>query len=170
MTRYQIKDVSEHPSNYFEGRTFSCEAGAFAAIRLEIDSEFIKDFEVFPISAAPVFETPATGNVLPQEDLVRKAAPMYRGLIGYFPRALFRVAAHSFRSDRKHNPDKPESEAPHWRRDASSDHLDCIVRHLAEMHEDPDYHLAAIAWRALAALQEHEEKKGAAPGSRSVFP
>lgn len=110
-------------------------------------------------------------DVIPQEDAVRKAAPLYRGLLGYFPWALFQVAAHSYRSDRKHNPDKPESEAPHWNRPASSDHADCILRHMAEMHTDPDYHKTAIAWRALALLQEHgESAHGAAPGSRSVFP
>jgi hypothetical protein len=95
---------------------------------------------------------------------------MYRGLLGYFPAALFRVACHSFRSDRKHNPDKPESEAPHWARGKSSDHADCIVRHLAEMHTDPLYHMTAIAWRALAMLQEYMESLGAGPGSRAVFP
>jgi len=110
-------------------------------------------------------------GVIPQEDAVRKGAPMYRGLLGYFPWALFKVAAHSFRSDRKHNPDTPESEAPHWAREKSSDHPDAIVRHLAELHTDPDYHLTAIAWRALAMLQEHGEKKhGVAPGVSSVFP
>lgn len=110
-------------------------------------------------------------TVIPQEDTVRKAAPMYRGLLGYFPWALFKVAAHSFRSDRKHNPETPESEAPHWSRGKSSDHADCIIRHLTEMHTDPLYHLTAIAWRALAMLQEYGEREGhAAPGVSSVFP
>jgi hypothetical protein len=94
---------------------------------------------------------------------------MYRGLLGYFPAALFRVAAHSFRSDRKHNPEKPESESPHWAREKSPDHLDCIMRHLAELHTDPNYHACAIAWRALAYLQELAESQGATPGCRSVF-
>lgn len=110
-------------------------------------------------------------QVLPQEDAVRKQGAMYRGLLAYFPWALFQVASHSYRSDRKHNPDKPESEAPHWRRSASNDHADCILRHMSEMHTDPDYHKTAIAWRALALLQEHgEQVHGAQPGARSVFP
>ncbi len=108
-------------------------------------------------------------SVIPQDDATRKAAPMYRGLLGYFPAALFRVAYHSYVSDRKHNADKPESESPHWARGKSTDHADCIVRHLAEMHTDPLYHMTAIAWRALAMLQEYLEGEGAAPGSRSVF-
>lgn len=106
--------------------------------------------------------------VLPQDDAERKDAPMYRGLLGYFPLALFRVAQHSLISDRKHNPGNPEG--PTWARDKSSDHADCIVRHLTEMHTDPDYHLRALAWRSLALLQEHEERKGAAPGASSRFP
>ncbi len=108
-------------------------------------------------------------EVIPQGDRERKLAPMYRGLLGYFPAALFRVAEHSMVSDRKHNPNTPENEAPHWARQQSSDHADCIVRHLAEMHTNPDYHLKAIAWRALALLQEHEERKGAAMGASAVI-
>ena len=110
-------------------------------------------------------------TVLPQEDARRKAAPMCRGLLDYFPAALFAVAEHAYRSDRKHNPDAPEGSDPHWARDKSSDHFDCIVRHLAERGTDPAYHLRATAWRALAALQEHMERvEGAAPGLASVFP
>ena len=106
-------------------------------------------------------------SVIPQEDEVRKAGPMYRGLLAYFPWALFKVAAHSLRSDLKHNPGNPNP--PTWAREKSPDHADCIVRHLAEMHTDPDYHMAAIAWRALAMLQEHGEKtQGATPGAHSV--
>jgi hypothetical protein len=108
-----------------------------------------------------------TKHTIPQEDEVRKAAPMYRGLLGYFPWALFKVAAHSFRADQKHNPGS--TDGPHWRRVASTDHADCILRHLSEAHTDPDYHLTAIAWRALALLQEHgEAQHDAAPGCRSV--
>jgi hypothetical protein len=93
---------------------------------------------------------------------------MYRGLLGYFPLALFRVAAHSRRADEKHNPGA--ADGPTWARGKSTDHLDCIVRHLCELHTDPDYHLAAIAWRALAALQEHCEAQGYAPGASSRAP
>lgn len=110
----------------------------------------------------------ADAAVLPQGDAERKLAPMFRGLLGYFPAALFRVAEHSMKSDRKHNPNTPEAEAPHWARQQSTDHADCIVRHLCEAHTDPDYHLRAIAWRALALLQEHEERKGAAMGASAV--
>jgi hypothetical protein len=109
-----------------------------------------------------------TSNVLPQEDEVRKQAPVYSGVFGYFPMALFRVAAHSLRSDRKHNPEN--AGPPVWAREKSKDHLEALGRHLCELHTDPDYHLAAIAWRALAALQEHCEAQGYAPGASSRAP
>lgn len=109
---------------------------------------------------------------IPQEDQARKDAPMYRGLLGYFPGALFEVARHSLVSDRKHNPGAIDG--PHWARGKSSDHADCIVRHLIDQEsEDPDeklYHLTSIAWRGLALLQEELERRGSAPGASSVFP
>jgi hypothetical protein len=120
-------------------------------------------------------------STIPQGDAERKDAPMFRGLLGYFPWALFKVAAHSLRSDRKHNPGNPN--APTWAREKSADHPDCIVRHLTEAWGPPpadfvgtqldwtEYHLTAIAWRANALLQEFgEANRGATPGISSKFP
>lgn len=112
---------------------------------------------------------------------------MFRGLLGYFPSALFEVAAHSLDSDRKHNPDS--SAGPHWAREKSTDHEDTIIRHLidagarrghlhAEAGPPPKgstakdarrYHLRCLAWRALALLQEDCEADGAQPGVSSIF-
>lgn len=127
---------------------------------------------------------------IPQDDRVRKDAPMYRGLLGYFPAALFEVAAHSLESDRKHNGETPD--APHWARGKSMDHEDTIIRHLIDAgprrlvtkvltligltpfgssaKDARRYHLRCIAWRALALLQEDCEADGAQPGVSSVFP
>lgn len=120
-------------------------------------------------------------SVIPQDDQERKAAPMFRGLLGYFPWALFKVAAHSLRSDRKHNPGNPTG--PNWTREKSADHPDCIMRHLAEAWGPPaegfigtqddwtEHHLTALAWRSNALLQEFgEAKRGAAPGVSCRFP
>lgn len=104
-------------------------------------------------------------STIPQEDAVRKEAPMYRGLFGYFPYALFAVAAHSNACDKKHNPYR--TDGPHWNRTTSNDHLDALLRHVTELHSNEDYHLAAIAWRALAALQERGEELGFTEGSSS---
>lgn len=129
---------------------------------------------------------------IPQGDQERKDAPMYRGLLGYFPAALFEVAAHSLDSDRKHGGDKVPG-APHWMRGASTDHEDTIIRHLIDAGprrlsrawetfkhwlapkgssalDARRYHLRCAAWRALALLQEDCEATGAAPGVSSVFP
>jgi hypothetical protein len=123
---------------------------------------------------------------IPQDDQARKDAPMFRGLLGYFPAALFEVSVHSLESDRKHNPGS--STGPNWARGKSSDHWDCIVRHLVDAGGPGDqpqpghcfdpsvdvaarkYHLTAIAWRALALLQEHCEAEGAKAGVSSKFP
>jgi hypothetical protein len=115
---------------------------------------------------------PEVKHFIPQDDARRKAAPMFRGLFGYFPAALFAVAEHSLESDLKHNPGNPE--APTWARGKSSDHEDCILRHSIDAGKpgSPDrvYHLKARAWRALASLQEELELLGAAPGVSSRFP
>jgi hypothetical protein len=109
---------------------------------------------------------------IPQGDQARKDAPMYRGLLGYFPAALFEIAAHSQASDRKHNPGA--TEGPTWARGKSADHEDCIVRHLIDAgtpgSEGRVYHLCALAWRALALLQEELERQGATPGVSSREP
>jgi len=124
----------------------------------------------------------AAGPVLPQDDATRKASPLYRGNLAYFPAAHAAIAAHSLKSDRKHNPNTPEAEAPHWSMDKSSDHLDCVGRHLSEIveHSDPDlvlggaaideeeYQRTALAWRAMAQLQVFLMRRyGYAPGGHA---
>jgi hypothetical protein len=109
-------------------------------------------------------------NFIPQDDARRKGAPMFSGLLGYFPAALFEVATHSRESNDKHNP----GEELHWARGKSSDHPECIVRHLIDAGRRGTprrrYHLRALAWRALALLQEECEAEGAAPGVSCRFP
>jgi hypothetical protein len=127
---------------------------------------------------------------IPQDDQTRKSAPLFRALLGYFPAALFEVAAHSLDSDRKHNPDS--TTGPNWSRGKSMDHEDCVVRHLIDAgprrglavlplwlleklpgssaKDAKRYHLRSLAWRALALLQEDCEATGSAPGVSCVFP
>ena len=106
---------------------------------------------------------------LPTDGLSRKAFPMARGLLDYFPAALAAVAEVSRVGNEQHNP----GEEIHWARGKSSDHADCIVRHLVERGErdtDGQRHTAKVAWRALALLQEELEAAGAPPGRASRFP
>lgn len=85
----------------------------------------------------------------------RKKFPMARGLLDYFPDALAEVAKVSYLGNEKHNPGQPM----HHARGKSADHADCIIRHLVGRGGfDGDIReSAALAWRALALLQEELE-------------
>lgn len=90
----------------------------------------------------------------------RKEAPMYLGLLVYFPDALEAVANVSFVANEQHNPGQPV----HWAKEKSTDEADCIIRHLKDKAKgiifDTDglRHSAKVAWRALAHLQREIEK------------
>jgi hypothetical protein len=85
----------------------------------------------------------------------RKQYPVAAGLLDYFPDACAAVAEVSYHGNRKHNPGEPM----HHARGKSMDHADCIARHLIERggFDGPIRHSAALAWRALALLQEELE-------------
>jgi hypothetical protein len=96
---------------------------------------------------------------LPTDSDERKRIPLYSGVIAYFPDALVEVARISQAGNEKHNPGEPL----HWAREKSTDHEDCIARHTMDALKsdaavDRVAHLAARAWRALAALQLEAEK------------
>lgn len=103
------------------------------------------------------------------QSALRKATPIFSGVLAYFPDALAEVARLSKAGNDKHNPGQPI----HWSRGKSNDHADALVRHLLE-HGTPDSddgisHTVKVAWRALALLQEELEAAGAplARGARS---
>lgn len=109
-----------------------------------------------------------TQAVLPTEKGRRKEIPLVRGLLDYFPAALAAVAEVSRVGNEQHNP----GEEMHWARGKSSDHADCIVRHLVDrgtLDNDKLPHSAKVAWRALALLQEELEAQGAPAGRASRF-
>jgi hypothetical protein len=105
--------------------------------------------------------------VLPTDSEARKDIPIFSGVLNYFPLAIAAVARLSKRGNDKHNPGQPL----HWAREKSTDHPDCIARHLIDI-ETVDAHTgeyedaAALAWRALAKLEELEEKRLGKPYSR----
>lgn len=87
----------------------------------------------------------------------RKKVPMYSGLIAYFPDACAAVAEHSYRGNEKHNPGEPL----HHARGKSTDHTDCIIRHVSNykgMDGDCE-EVVALVWRAMALCQEFLERK-----------
>ena len=82
----------------------------------------------------------------------RKNRPIARGVLDYFPDALAEVALVSKTGNDQHNPGQPL----HWAKEKSTDHVDCIIRHLIDrgkLDGDGMRHSAKVAWRALALLQ-----------------
>ena len=99
-------------------------------------------------------------STLSSDHKTRKNMPMARGLLDYFPAALAEVAHVSMVANEQHNP----GEEMHHARGKSTDHADCIVRHLLDrgvVDSDGLRHSAKVAWRALALLQEELEAAGA---------
>lgn len=95
-------------------------------------------------------------RALPVDAANRKAAPIMSGAIDYFPLALVEVARISKAGNDQHNPGQPL----HWARGKSTDHADCVVRHMIErgtIDSDGQRHTAKAAWRILALLQEEME-------------
>lgn len=101
----------------------------------------------------------------------RKATPIYSGVVKYFPLALAEVARVSKAGNDQHNPGQPL----HWDKSKSTDHLDCIMRHISDagtMDSDGQRHSAKVAWRALAALEMEltEEVPYEVPIDKGSFP
>jgi hypothetical protein len=95
---------------------------------------------------------------LPKDAQERKAMPVCTGVLDYFPDAVAAVAHCSKVGNDQHNPGQPL----HWAKEKSTDHADCIVRHLMERSTydtDGVRHSAKVAWRALALLQTEIENE-----------
>jgi hypothetical protein len=113
--------------------------------------------------------------MLPQDSAARKAVPLARGCMFYFPDALAAVAELSQKGNDKHNPGQPL----HWSREKSNDHADCIARHLIDAGkdgaaidaEDGVLHAVKVAWRALALAQlAIEAQRKTAPEKDGFIP
>ena len=110
-----------------------------------------------------------TRTVLPSDATERKALPLVRGLLDYFPAACAAVAEVSLAGGLQHG---HSADDLHWERGKSTDHADCVVRLLLErgtLDSDKLRHTAKVAWRALALLQEELEAAGA-PLARGARP
>lgn len=116
---------------------------------------------------------------LPTDSKERKEYPLFRGVLRYFPAALSGVARTSKLGNDKHNP----GEEMYHARGKSTDHGDCVVRHLLDVEdlyaafktgtstvtpEDILNEVNQMAWRALALSQQIHEELGApkAPGAK----
>lgn len=87
-------------------------------------------------------------------------------LLRAYPRAFAAVAQVSWYGNEKHNPGQPV----HHAREKSTDHPDCIARHLVEAggFDGPMRHTACRVWRWLVMLQLECEAKGA-PVARGAW-
>ena len=95
-------------------------------------------------------------SLVPSGSKERKQIPITTGVVDYFPLALQEIAVVSRIGNDQHNPGQPL----HWAREKSTDHADCILRHLIDRGKvdiDGMRHTAKLAWRALALLQEEME-------------
>ena len=94
--------------------------------------------------------------MLPTDPKERKDTPIFSGVVKYFPLALAEIARVSKAGNDQHNPGQPL----HWAKEKSTDHHDCIMRHLVDagtIDTDGQRHSAKLAWRALAALETELE-------------
>ena len=107
-------------------------------------------------SKTVVYTQEVAVSLLPTDAKARKDTPICTGVFDYFPLALAEVARVSKAGNDQHNPGQPL----HWAREKSTDHADCILRHLMErgtIGADGMRHSAQMAWRALALLQTELE-------------
>lgn len=97
--------------------------------------------------------------ILSTDSVDRKNTPITSGVLDYFPLAIVEVSKCSKAGNDQHNPGQPL----HWDKTKSTDHADCIGRHLIDrgsFDTDGVRHSAKLAWRALALLQiELENEK-----------
>jgi hypothetical protein len=133
---------------------------------MQRDSNAERRLELAPKMRPPLKTAPVATRVLPTESAARKTYPMAAGLLDYFPDALAAVANVSYMGNEKHNPGEPL----HHARGKSMDHADCIIRHLLNRGGlDGDVReSAAMAWRALALLQEELERDLSLPLPRGA--
>lgn len=104
------------------------------------------------VQLVPINEVRKMTGTLPTDSKARKEIPVCTGVLDYFPDAIAEVARVSKQGNDQHNPGEPL----HWAREKSTDHADCIARHLLERgtrDTDGMRHSAKLAWRALALLQ-----------------
>ena len=117
---------------------------------------FAKDLEAIKEKSKP------SDMLLPTDAQERKQIPIVSGVLDYFPLAIAEVAKCSKAGNDQHHPGEPLF----WDKTKSTDHADCIGRHLIDRGKfdtDGQRHSAKLAWRAIALLQlelEEETKKG----------
>lgn len=122
--------------------------------------------EAPPLGPRPSFldEGPKRRVHLPEDQDERNQMLLFDGFMAYFPNAMAEVAKLSYAATKQHHPDQPM----HWDRSKSTDHLNKIGRHMIDagkLDDKGQRHSAALAWRAMANLQEELERDLGLPPS-----
>lgn len=136
----------------FSGNTDDCVVIRLTGDRWTVDKRYLERLD----------HEEASDMILPTDAQERKKIPIITGVLDYFPLAIAEIAKCSLNSNEQHNP----GQELHWDRTKSTDHVDCIGRHLIDRGKfdtDGQRHTAKLAWRALAMLQielENENMKG----------
>ena len=95
--------------------------------------------------------------MLPTDSKARKEIPLWTFISTYFPKTFVAMAKLSYLANEKHNPGEPM----HWAREKSTDHKDCIARHLLDEERLDEFGIpeaVAAAWRACANAELVLEK------------
>lgn len=101
---------------------------------------------------------------LPEDQNERNQLCLFDGFMAYFPNAMAEVAKLSYAATQQHHP----GDTMHWDRSKSLDHLNKIGRHMIDagkLDDKGQRHSAALAWRAMAHLQEELERDLGLPPS-----
>lgn len=123
-------------------------------------TESLSDLERQDTAIPSLRRAPPAHPGLPKDDAGRKALPIFRGPLMYFPDALLAVADVCKKGNDQHNPGQPM----HWAREKSTEQMDTALRHMMDhglgrpVDTDGAWHLAKAAWRILAELQLTIEK------------
>jgi len=124
---------------------------------------FFRDF-YYRFKCPSAEPSPSRQVHLPEDQNERNTMLLFDGFMAYFPNAMAEVAKLSYAATKQHHPDQPM----HWDRSKSLDHLNKIGRHMIDagkLDDKGQRHSAALAWRAMANLQEELERDLGLPPS-----
>lgn len=163
-----MQDVYTH---YYDGPSWDkgpCQVmykGTDGTSKVRFEADPLNTFwaetrHIVPISHVTPHK-PSVDMLLPTDPQERKNIPITTGFLDYFPLAVAEVAKCSKAGNDQHHPGEPLF----WDKTKSTDHADCIARHLVDRGKfdtDGQRHSAKLAWRSLALLQlelENEKEK-----------
>lgn len=115
-------------------------------------------------------------RLLPEDDKLRKNVPIFKMIVGYFPKSMREITKVCVANNVRYSPDRAPADI-NWARGKSPDQLGSAFRHMLDYEVDglifeavdalvtektgidKVYTLAEGAWRLLAALELEIEKQ-----------